>query len=88
LGEFFVFLILAGIVYILYNEFLKEGGFSALLCDFGHHKFDTWKYTNEKDCKKKKACSVCGEFQPNSSESKIEHTWAISFLRDKSVSSQ
>jgi hypothetical protein len=34
---------------------MKEGGFSALLCDFGHHKFDTWKYTNEKDCRKRLA---------------------------------
>lgn len=87
MGEFFVFLILAGIIYVLYKEFLKEGGFSALLCALGFHKFDTWKYTNEKNCEKKRACSVCGEFQPKS-DRKIEHSWAISYLRDKSCEKQ
>lgn len=87
MAEFFVFLILAGIVYVLYKEFLKEGGFAALLCDLGYHKFDTWKYTNEKNCEKKRACSVCGEFQPKS-DSKTEHSWAISYLRDKSCEKQ
>lgn len=87
MGEFFVFLILAGLIYVLYKEFLKEGGFSALLCDLGFHKFDTWKYTNEKNCDKKRACSVCGKFQPKS-DSKTEHSWAISYLRDKSCEKQ
>jgi DnaJ-domain-containing protein 1 len=87
LGEFFVFIIIAGIIYVLYKEFLKEGGFSALLCDLGFHKFDTWKYINENNCEKRKACSVCGEIQPNS-ESKIEHSWATSYLREKSCEKQ
>ncbi len=87
MGEFFVFLIVSAIIYVLYKEFVKEGGFPALLCDLGFHKFDTWKYTSEKTCEKKKACSVCGEIQPNS-EKKIEHSWAISYLRDKACEKQ
>lgn len=87
MGEFLFFLILSVILYALYKEFLKRGGFPALLCEFGFHKLDTWKYINEKTCKKRKACSVCGEILPNS-EGKIEHSWTILYLRDKSCEKQ
>lgn len=66
---------------------MKEGGFSALLCDLGFHKFDTWKYINEKTCEKRSTCSVCGKILPNS-KGKIEHSWTKSYLRDKSCEKQ
>lgn len=72
---------------MLYIALLKEGGFSALLCDLGFHKFDTWKYTSEKNCEKKRACSACGRIQPNS-ERKIEHSWVISYLQNKPCQKQ
>lgn len=87
MAEFFVFLLLSAIIYVLYKEFVKEGGFSRLLCDLGFHKFDTWKYVNEKNCEKQIACKSCGELLPNS-RSKIEHSWAMSYLNDKSCEKQ
>ena len=87
MGTLLVLVVLAAVLYILYKEFLKEGGFSAVLCEFGYHRFDTWKYINETTCEKRKACSACGEMLPNS-ESKIEHSWAISYLQDKTCEKQ
>jgi hypothetical protein len=82
LAGFLIFLILSAVLYVLYKEFLKEGGFSALLCELGFYKFNTWKYVNEKSCEKRKVCSVCRKIMPIS-ESKIEHIWELSYLRDK-----
>jgi DnaJ-domain-containing protein 1 len=87
LGEFFIFLILSVIIYVLYKEFMKEGGFSGLFCELGFHSFDTWKYIDAKTCEKRRACSACGKILPQS-EVKIEHSWTMSYLRDRSCEKQ
>jgi DnaJ-domain-containing protein 1 len=87
MGAFLFFLFLVGILYILYKEFLKEGGIPAAMCALGFHKFEAWEYANENTCQQRRACSRCREFSPGS-EYRVEHTWMPAYLGERSCERQ
>jgi DnaJ-like protein len=87
MGAFLIILFLSGILYILYKQFLKEGGIPAAMCQFGFHIFESWTYVHENTCEKRKSCRLCGKVEAGS-ESKAEHLWMPDYLHENSCEQQ
>jgi DnaJ-domain-containing protein 1 len=87
MGAFLIILFLSGILYILYKQFLKEGGVPAAMCQFGFHKFESWTYVHENTCEKRTSCRLCGKVAAGS-ESKVEHLWMSDYLHENSCEQQ
>ena len=84
---FLLFLFLSGLLYILYNAFLKEGGIPAAMCQLGFHKFESWRYLHDNSCEQSKSCMLCGKVAAGS-ETKVEHLWMMDYLHENSCEQQ
>ena len=84
---FLFILFLSGILYVLYKAFLKEGGIPAVMCQFGFHKFESWRYVHENTCEQRKSCRLCGKVAAGP-ESKVAHLWMPDYLHENSCEQQ
>ena len=84
---FLFILFLSGILYVLYKEFLKEGGLEAAMCPLGFHKFESWTYVQENTCEQRKSCTRCRKIA-RGPESKVAHLWMPDYLHDNSCEQQ
>jgi hypothetical protein len=80
-------LFLSGLLYLLYREFLKEGGLPAVMCQVGFHKYESWMYVQENTCEQRKSCTLCGKIG-RGPESKVAHLWMPDYLHEKSCEQQ
>src|ERR1051325_5249570 len=87
MGTFLFFLFLLGILYLLYKEFLKEGGMRAAMCQLGFHKFEAWRYVHENSCEQRRSCTLCGKVTAGG-EHKVEHLWMPDYLHENSCEQQ
>ena len=84
---FLFILFLSGLLFILYKQFLKEGGVPAVLCQLGFHKFESWRYVHENACEQRKSCTLCGKVAA-APDSKVEHLWMPDYLHENSCEQQ
>jgi len=87
MGTFIIIVVLSGILFLLYKQFLKEGGIPAVKCQFGFHKFESWKYIDEHSCEQRKSCTLCGTVAAGL-ESKVKHLWMPDYLHENSCEQQ
>ena len=87
MGAFLLLLFLSGLLYLLYREFLKEGGIPAAMCQVGFHKSESWTYVQENTCEQRKSCTRCRKVAAGS-DYKLEHLWMPDYLHEKSCEQQ
>ena len=87
MGAFLLILFLSGLLYLLYREFLKEGGIPVVMCQVGFHKHESWTYVHENTCEQRKCCTRCRKVS-GGSEYKLEHLWMPDYLHEKSCEQQ
>lgn len=80
-------LFLSVILFLVYREFLKEGGIPAVKCQLGFHKFGSWRYVHENTCEQRRSCTLCGKIAA-SPESRVQHLWMPDYLQERSCEQQ